>query len=242
MPLILSIDPIATPPLSGQALRRPYTVPFVSRVADRSGALFETPDEREEEQSSGGIIRVAIGAVRAAIVGVKDSPRFEMCDDSLYRSSQRGDFGVAFFVPLAELTAPRLLARSGDAVASLIALIADSATRGTDDLRHRGAAEGNRVVSIPGKRVRNINRLAVEQTHQLRVEARGAVLTAPQLLVVGVRPAWRNRAIHQAHTAVYHLDGVGRTRHEFFQHRRDHRDQVGHIPGDGWLRNVAHIA
>ena len=56
---------------------------------------------REKKKSPlAGTISVAVGAVRAAVVGMEDPPLFEMGDDSLDRSPQGRDLGVAFFVSL----------------------------------------------------------------------------------------------------------------------------------------------
>ncbi len=58
--------------------RFPMAIIGAKDTSIKPGGLFETPHEREEEKPSRGVIRVTIGVVRTAVVGVKYSPRFEM--------------------------------------------------------------------------------------------------------------------------------------------------------------------
>ena len=55
---------------------------------------------------------------------------------------------------------------------------------------------------------------AVEQADQLGVEPGGAVLAAPQLVVLGIGPARRDGAVDQAHSTLDQVDGLGHSRHE----------------------------
>ena len=53
-------------------------------------------------------------------------------------------------------------------------------------------------MGFAGKQVRDIKGIPAEYAYQLRVESGGAMFAAPQLLMVLVRPAARDRAVYQA--------------------------------------------
>jgi hypothetical protein len=154
---------------------------------------------------------------------------------------QRRDIGVVFLLPCGKLTARRFLAR-GDHPAALISLVSDSSARVPDDLRDRRGGERGCIMGFPWKRIRNVNRVPVEQAHQLRVEPGGAVLAAPQLAVLLVGPAGSDGAVDQAHPAAGHLDGIFRSRDELLQDRFDYRHERCHDPRYRRLRHVSHVA
>ena len=62
----------------------------------------------------------------------------------------------------------------------------------------------------PGRGVGEVDGGFVEQTAQVCVASGRALLAAPQLVVVVVGPARRNRAVDQAHPALDRLEGLAR--------------------------------
>jgi len=84
--------------------------------------------------------------------------------------------------------------------------------------RHRSARQSRRrawwrnafrIVGASRQRVGDVDGGAVEQAGQLGVEPGGAVLAAPQLVVLGIRPARRDGAVDQAHSTLDQADGLG---------------------------------
>jgi hypothetical protein len=73
-------------------------------------------------------------------------------------------------------------------------------------------------VGLPGQRAGNPDGTPVEQGYQLRVETGGLVFLVPQLPVLLVGPAGRQRAVYQDNPSSDHLDGFRSVRHEFLQH------------------------
>jgi hypothetical protein len=67
------------------------------------------------------------------------------------------------------------------------------------------------------------------------------MLPAPQLPVFFIGPARRDRSVYQDDPPVDYLDGVGRGRHEFLQHRLYDRDQERHVTGNCRLRGTVHF-
>src|SRR5436853_444444 len=123
-------------------------------------------------------------------------PILEVSDKSLDRRSKRRDLGIIFLVGHGQLAAFRFLLR-GDQAAALVALVAEPAAGFLHDIRGSGLLECLRVVRLPGQRAGNPDGIPVEKRYQLRVEASGLVLLVPQLLVLLVGPAWRQRAVYQ---------------------------------------------
>src|SRR5205823_404887 len=112
--------------------------------------------------------------------------------------AERGESGVVVvFVTLAQFSSFRFLSRRGEA-GSLVAFVAYSATRVADNLGDWCLVERRLVVRVSRERVGDIDGGSIQQADQLRVEPGGAVLPAPQLLVIRVRPARRDGAVHQA--------------------------------------------
>src|SRR5260370_25895150 len=87
--------------------------------------LFKTQCDRKEEKRTGGVERVMVGGVGAAIVGVEYLPVLEMGDEPLDRRAKRRDLRVVFLVGQGELAAFRSLLRR-DQASSLVALVAES--------------------------------------------------------------------------------------------------------------------
>src|SRR5260370_4434640 len=73
--------------------------------------LFKTPCDRKEEKRTGGVERVMVGGVGAAIVGVEYLPVLEMGDEPLDRRAKRRDLGSVFLVGQGEPPALRFLLR-----------------------------------------------------------------------------------------------------------------------------------
>jgi hypothetical protein len=61
----------------------------------------------------------------------------------------------------------------------LVALVADRATGGSDDVRDGCVGVGLRVMSLAWQRIGDVDRRAVEQAQQLGVETCGGVLAVP---------------------------------------------------------------
>ncbi len=102
---------------------------------------------------------------------------------------------------------------------------------------------GQRCDRVSGRhRIGNVNSISVQQAHELRIKACRAVFAAPQLTVIIVGPAGRDRAIDQADPALHHLNGVRRGRHELLQCRLHGRHEGGHYSRYRGLRQVPHIA
>jgi hypothetical protein len=77
-------------------------------------------------------------------------------------------------------------------------------------------ANALRIVGASRRRVGDAHGGVVEQADQLDVEPRGAVLAAPQLVVLGIGPARRDGAVDQARPT--QVDRLGHSRHELLHH------------------------
>ena len=91
-----------------------------------------------------------------------------------------------------------------------------------------------RIVGASRQRVGDVDGGAVEQADQLGVEPGGAVLAAPQLVVLGIGPARRDGAVDQAHSTLDQVDRLGHSRHELLHHGPHDRP--------GWPRNSTRSA
>jgi hypothetical protein len=72
-------------------------------------------------------------AERPPVIGMNNTPGFEMSDRALDRGAQLVYLGVEFLLPVQQLPALRLLER-GDEVRALITLVADPAVGGRNDI------------------------------------------------------------------------------------------------------------
>jgi hypothetical protein len=84
-----------------------------------------------------------------------------MRDEPFDGCSQCRDFGVVFFVPLAEFSTGWCFPWSGY-TAALVAFIADPAAGIPYDLRDRRFGERGRVMGAAGERIGNVDSRAVE--------------------------------------------------------------------------------
>lgn len=79
--------------------------------------------------------------------------------------------------------------------------------RSADNLGDRRGRNAFCIVGASRQRVGDVDGGAVEQADQLGVEPGGAVLAAPQLVVLGIGPARRDGAVDQAHSTLDQVDG-----------------------------------
>src|SRR6266849_6973521 len=96
-----------------------------------TGSLFKI--QLKKVQSHGCPIGRDICAERPPVIGVKNTPGFEMSDRTLDRGAKLIYLGVEFLLPVKQLSSLRLLKR-GDEVRALIALVADPAVGRRHDI------------------------------------------------------------------------------------------------------------
>ena len=66
--------------------------------------IIQNPVYLRRKTGLGGIVRLTVGTVRAAVAGVEYPPRLEVCDNPLGGFSEARDDSVAFFVAFTEFS------------------------------------------------------------------------------------------------------------------------------------------
>jgi hypothetical protein len=84
--------------------------------------------EFKEVQSYSRPIGRGVRTERPPVIGVENTPGFEMSDRALDRGTQSTHLGIEFLLPVKQFPALRLLKR-GDEARALVALVADPAER-----------------------------------------------------------------------------------------------------------------
>src|SRR6267378_349453 len=146
----------------------------VENGTDRS--LFKI--QFKEVQSYSRPIGHDVCAERPPVIGMKNTPRFEMSDRALDRGAQLIYLGVEFLLPVKQLPASRLLKR-GNEVRALIALIADPAAGDRNDICGLRLGEGCHVVIMPGNRLGHEKEIASEVRDSLAVKAGRLMFSRP---------------------------------------------------------------
>src|SRR5229473_8597939 len=95
------------------------------------GSLFKT--KFKEVQPDSRPIGRGVRAEWPPVIGVENTPGFEMSNRALDRGTQPVYLGIEFLLPVKQFPASRLLKR-GDEARALIALVADPAGSGRHDI------------------------------------------------------------------------------------------------------------
>ena len=105
--------------------------------------------EFKEVQSYSRPIGRGVRTERPPVIGVENTPGFEMSDCALNWGAQPIYLGIEFLLPVKQFPALRLLKR-GDEARALIALVADPAESSRHDICGFCLCEGCHVVIMPG--------------------------------------------------------------------------------------------
>ena len=105
--------------------------------------------EFKEVQSYSRSIGRGVRTERPPVIGVENTPGFEMSDCALNWGAQPIYLGIEFLLPVKQFPALRLLKR-GDEARALIALVADPAEGSRHDICGFCLGEGCHVVIMPG--------------------------------------------------------------------------------------------
>src|SRR5208283_5219638 len=135
-------------------------------------------------------------AERPPVIGMKNTPGFEMSDRALDRGAQLIHLGVEFLLPVKQLPALRLLKR-GDEVRALIALVADPAVGGRNDICGLRLDESCHVVIMPGNGLGHEEEIAPEVRDGLAVKTGRLMLSRPQFRCIAPGPGGCQEAVYQ---------------------------------------------
>src|SRR5207247_10115599 len=113
------------------------------------------------------------------VIGMKNTQGFEMSNRALERGTQLVSLHVELLLPIKQFPALRLLKR-GNEVRALIALVADPAVGGRNDICGLRLGEGCHVVIMPGNRLRHEEEIASEVRDDLAVKAGRLRFCRPQ--------------------------------------------------------------
>src|ERR1035438_2212643 len=105
--------------------------------------------EFKEVQSYGCPIGCGVRTEWPPVIGVENTPGFEVSDRTLDWRTQPVYLGIEFLLPVKQFPALRLLKR-GDEARALIALVADPAESSCHDIFGFCLREGSHVVIMPG--------------------------------------------------------------------------------------------
>src|SRR5271165_3325186 len=103
--------------------------------------------EFKEIQSYSGPVGRHVCAEWPPVIGVENTPGFEMSDRALDWSTQPIHLGIEFLLPVKQFPALRLLKR-GDEARALVALVADPAEGGRHDICGFCLRKGCHVVIV----------------------------------------------------------------------------------------------
>ena len=140
------------------------------------GSLFKI--QFKEVQSYSRPIGHDVCAERSPVIGMKNTPGFEMSNRALDWGAQLVYLDVEFLLPIKQLPALRLLKR-GNEVRALIALVANAAVGGRKDICGLRLGEGCHVVIMPGNRLRHEEEIASEVRDGLAVKAGRLMFSRP---------------------------------------------------------------
>jgi len=135
-------------------------------------------------------------AERPPVIGVENTPGFEMSDRALDRGAQLVHLRIEFLLPVKQSTAARLL-EWGDEASALIALIADPAESSRNDICGLRLGEGCHVVIMPSEGIGHEEEISPEIRDGLTVKAGGLMLSRPQFWCIAPRPGRRQEAVYQ---------------------------------------------
>ena len=127
---------------------------------------------------------------------MKNTPGLEMGDRALDRGAQLVYLGVEFLLPVKQLPALRLLKR-GDEIRALIALVADPAVGGRNDICGLRLGEGCHVVIMPGNGLGHEEEIAPEVRDGLPVKAGRLMFSRPQFWCIAPGPGGCQEAVDQ---------------------------------------------
>src|ERR1700750_112007 len=124
----------------------------------------------KEVQSYSRPIGHDVCAERPPVIGMKNTPGFEMSNRALDRGAQLVYLDVEFLLPIKQLSALRFLKR-GNEVRALVTFVADPAVGGRNDICGLRLGEGCHIVIMPGNRLRHEEEIASEVCDDLAVKA-----------------------------------------------------------------------